>query len=515
MDVCAGSTAIGHRNDALNSRATKLAATVISLPCARISIGVNRWQRLAGRIDMDALTKTLVLPPPVGQTLKHYRLDGVIGQGGMGVVYRAHDLKLQRPVAVKLLPTELTADADRRKRFLLEARTAARISHPAIAQIYDVDEQDGIIFIAMELVEGKTIRELIQNRQLDLLGAIDVALQVSAGLAKAHESGIIHRDIKPANVIQTPEGHVKILDFGLAKLLAADSVTSTFAGGIQNLSTLTQTQIGIVKGTPAYMSPEQIKGEAVDARSDLFSLGAMMFEMATGQVPFQRATPTEMMHAIAFDKTPAIHSIQPNLPGDLQRIVARCLKKSPTDRYPDARALIEDLRTLRRKMESGQARPLSLKERAADAFGRLMNLKPSEYVWLVGGALALAFVFYLLMTRVGVAFPIPLVVICLLVYRRIRHQPQRMVEAFVRKVARLPEVRFIACQDRRITVSVDRAPGQLYARINQQLNACNRKLFFGEPMTVVIRSDLTVEETRQSLAAPGVHYVRENATKEV
>ena len=199
---------------------------------------------------MEVSTKRLVLPPSIGQTLKHYRLDGVIGEGGMGVVYRAHDLKLQRSVALKLLPTALTADAEWRKHFLLEARAAARISHPAIAQVFDVDEQDGTIFIAMELVEGKTIRELIQNRQLDLLGAIDVALQVSAGLAKAHESGIIHRDIKPANVIQTPEGHVKILDFGLAKLLDTEAGTSAFTGGV--LSTLTQTQIGTVKGTPAY-----------------------------------------------------------------------------------------------------------------------------------------------------------------------------------------------------------------------------------------------------------------------
>jgi eukaryotic-like serine/threonine-protein kinase len=252
---------------------------------------------------MDALSKTLVLPPTTGQTLKHYRLDGVIGEGGMGIVYRAQDLKLQRPVAIKLLPSALTADAERRKRFLLEARAAARISHPAIAQVYDVDEQNGAIFIAMELVEGKTIRELVQNHQLDLLGAIDVALQVSAGLAKAHEFGIIHRDIKPANVIQTPEGHVKILDFGLAKLLDGNSSTLTFTGGVQNLSTVTQTQIGIVKGTPAYMSPEQIKGEAIDARTDLFSLGVMMFEMVTGTIPFQRPTPTEIMHAIAFDRT--------------------------------------------------------------------------------------------------------------------------------------------------------------------------------------------------------------------
>jgi hypothetical protein len=339
-----------------------------------------------------------------------------------------------------------------------------------------------------------------------------VGLQVCAGLAKAHESGIVHRDIKPANVIQTSDGHVKILDFGLAKLLGTEAATST-AGSFQNVSTLTQTQMGIVKGTPAYMSPEQIKGEAVDARSDLFSLGVMLFEMATCEIPFLRKTPTEMMHAIAFSKTPAMQSLQPNLPGEFQRIVSRCLEKSPADRYPDARALIEDLRTLRRKLDSGQARPLSVKERIRGALERLAEVKPSGYAWLAGSALALAFAFYLLTANVEAGPLILLVVIGLLVYRHIRHQPWRVIEAFARKVSRLPEVRFIACQDRRITVGVDRAAGQLYGRINKQLSVCNRKLFFGEPVSVVIRSDLTAEETRQWLAAPGVHYVREDATQ--
>ena len=460
---------------------------------------------------MDASTITLVLPSLVGQTLSHYRIDGVIGQGGMGVVYRAHDLKLQRPVAIKVLPTELTANPERRKRFLLEARTAARLSHPAIAQVYDVDEHNGTIFIAMELVEGQTIRHLIQNLQLDLLGSIEVGVQVCAGLAKAHESGIVHRDIKPANVIQTPDGHVKILDFGLAKLLAGDADSDSVAGGIQDLSTLTQTQIGTVKGTPAYMSPEQIKGEAVDARSDLFSLGVMLFEMATGEVPFVRKTPTETMQAIAFARPPAMHSLQANLPRELERIVARCLEKNPADRHPNARALMEELRLLRRKMESGQSRPIALKERLRVALDRLAEVKPSTYAWFAGVVLALALAVYQLTTQVGVGFLIPLVAACLFIYRRIRHQPQRVVEGFVKKVARLPEVRFIVCQDRRITVGVDRAAGQLYVRINNHLSACNRKLFFGEAMSVVIRSDLTAEETRQWLASPGVHYLREDS----
>ena len=214
--------------------------------------------------NMDPQNKTIVLDPLIGRTLGQYRIEGFLGQGGMGVVYRARDLKLQRPVALKLLPAELTADQERRKRFMLEARAAARISHPAIAQIYDVDEHEGAIFIAMELVEGKTISTLIENRELDLLGAIDIALQVAGGLAKAHAAGILHRDIKPANVIQTPDGHVKILDFGLAKLLNPETTSVTLAGGGDSSSTLAQTQVGSLKGTPAYMSPEQVKGDHLD-----------------------------------------------------------------------------------------------------------------------------------------------------------------------------------------------------------------------------------------------------------
>jgi predicted Ser/Thr protein kinase len=465
---------------------------------------------------MNPRTKTVVLQPLVGQTLNQYRIEALLGQGGMGVVYRAHDLKLQRPVALKLLPADLTADPERRKRFLLEARAAARISHPAIAQVYDVDEHEGTIFIAMELVEGKTISELIQNRELDLLGAVDVALQVASGLAKAHAAGIVHRDIKPANVIQMSDGHVKILDFGLAKLLDPATTTTTIAssGDVHDLSTLTQTQVGAVKGTPAYMSPEQVKGEAADVRSDVFSLGVMLFEMVTGEVPFRRPTPVATMHAIAFDDTPAINSLRPNLPSGLQRIVTKCLKKRPDERYLEVRPLIEDLRVLRREAESGLASPISLKERLRDKFERLAHLKPAEYAWLAGALLAVGGVIYLLFAKVGALFPlIPIAFIGLLIFRDIRNQPRKLLDLFVRKVAKLPEVRLICCEEGRITVGVDQAVGQLYGRINSQLNLCNRKLFFGNPMSVVIRADLSAEETQQLLAGAGVQYVRDDVVQ--
>ena len=461
---------------------------------------------------MEARTKTVALHPVEGQTLKQYRVEALLGQGGMGEVYKAHDLKLQRPVALKILPREFTADPERWKRFMMEARTAARINHPAIAQVYDIDEQDGVGFIAMELVEGKTIRQLIQNQELDLLGAIDIAIQVAGGLAKAHEMGILHRDIKPANVIQTPDGHVKILDFGLAKLLSSDSSSILLSGAVTAESILAQTQAGEVKGTPAYMSPEQVKAGALDARSDLFSLGAMFFEMATYEAPFQRQTLVETMHAVAFEETPSMHLHRPNLPADLQRIVARCLGKRPEDRYASARELIRELRVLQRETASGRARALPLRERLNDALERLAHLNRAQYLWLISGLAGLALVFYLRL-RLGFWTAVFLVMTALYLFRYVRHQPQRALESFVRKISKIPEVSLVVAQDRKLVVVVDRPASQLYGRINKLLNAYNRKLFFGAPMSVTLRHDLTPEQQGQLLAAPGVQFVREEAVQ--
>lgn len=460
---------------------------------------------------MDPHTQTLPLHPLIGQTLKQYRFDSLLGQGGMGVVYRCHDVKLDRPVALKILAPELTADENRRKRFLREARAAARISHPCIAQVYDVDEHNGTTFIAMELVEGPTVRELIRNKELDLLGAIDIAVQIAEGLARAHETGIIHRDIKPANVMVTRDGHVKILDFGLAKLVDPSDTTSPAPA---DAVTVTQTRAGAVMGTAAYMSPEQVKALPVDARSDLFSLGVMLFEMVTWELPFQRPTLMETMQAVAFDETPSVHSRRPHLPADLQRLLSRCLRKRPEDRYPDARALVHDLRVLRRDTESGRVRLHSWRERIADLTDHFTHLKPAQYAWLAGGALALATVTYLLLADVGLGGLIAFAVVSLLLYRHVRNRPQRMLELFVNKVARIPEVSMIVAQDRRLTVVVDRAVAQLYSRINSQLNQCNRKIYFGQPLTVSIRHDLAPEEIQQILAGHGVQYVREDVTRQ-
>ena len=444
----------------------------------------------------------------VGRTLKHFVIEGKLGSGGMGVVYQARDTRLQRPVALKVFSNEVTADAEKGKRFIQEARAAARIGHPAIAQIYDVDEAEGIMFIAMELVEGKTVQALIQKRELDLLGSLDIGIQVAEGLGRAHEAGIVHRDIKPANLMLAKDGQVKILDFGLAKLLDAPAgapVGSTAAG---QLSTVTQTLPGTVMGTAAYMSPEQVRGGSVDSRSDLFSLGVMLFEMATGESPFRRPALVETMHAVAFDETPSIYALRPNLPEDLQRILSRTLRKRPEDRYPNAGALGADLKLLRRDIESGRAPAPAWRDRLGDVALSLRRVRPGQYAWLGGGGLALGAVVYAGTSRLGWTGLAALVAAGLLLYRYLRNRPLELKAALARRVSRYPEVRFITAVGQDLTVVVDRPAAHLYARIDRETNACNKKLFFGPPLTVTVRSDLPAAERERRLNEPGVCYVR-------
>jgi hypothetical protein len=276
------------------------------------------------------------------------------------------------------------------------------------------------------------------------------------------------------------------------------------------LSTVTQTRVGTLMGTAAYMSPEQVKGLPVDYRSDLFSLGVTLFEMATWELPFQRSTMMETLHAVAFDETPSIHKVRPNLPLELQQVISRCLRKRPEDRYPDARTLVQELRTLRRDTEAGRATTFSLRQRVLEALRQLPQLAPRQDGWAAAGAVALALVLYLVVTNISLGSVLGFTVVALMVYRHVRNRTQRMVEQFVRKIRNVPEVRMIAVQERRITVVVDRAVGQLYGRIHGQLNACNRKLFFGEPLSVTIRHDLTPPETHTLLTSTGVHYVRDD-----
>ncbi len=451
----------------------------------------------------------------IGQTLKQYTIEAILGKGGMGTVYRARDTRLQRPVALKVLSEDLTTDPDRRQRFFQEARAAAAITHPAIAQVYDVDEVDGITFIAMELVEGQTLRQLITGKDLDLLASMEVSIQVGEGLARAHEKGIVHRDIKSENIMVTRDGHAKILDFGLAKLNPIHNVDSNSGAEarMSQMATLALTQAGMVVGTLAYMSPEQARGRELDHRSDIFSLGVTIYEMATGQLPFSGESPLDTMHAIAFEETRPITSLRQNLPPDLQRIVTRCLRKRPEDRYPDAGALVADLKALKRDLESGVTRTTPIADRLRDRLVALKNLPPKSLYWIYGASVlvALALIF-IVANRFELSFPsVVLVVLGLYAYRKLRHRTLRLKKRFAAKAAKMPEVLLVAWPQQQATVVVDKVQAKVYLRLNGLMEDLNKKLFFGHPMTVVVRDDVTAEEFRTILREAGVLYVRDDA----
>jgi hypothetical protein len=324
----------------------------------------------------------------------------------------------------------------------------------------------------------------------------------------------VHRDIKPANVMRTPDGHVKILDFGLAKLL--DPEVGQGPGGTQQIdpAQLARTQPGIVMGTPAYMSPEQVRGLPVDFRTDIFAVGVLVFEMATGQSPFYRENYLDSFHAAAYEETPSMRSIRPQIPGDLQRIVSRCLQKRPEDRYPNARLLADDLRRVRRDTEVELAQKTSWQQRLADAWAELRHLPPSRMAWYGLGAAALGIGLYLSLARIGVGTAIFAGVVVFFLYRHIRNRPLRVQELFVRKASRVPEVRLVVLQQHEFKVVVDRPVAQLYGRLNSHLRACNRKLYSGQPLNLSILHDLPADQFHKMLASPGVQYVRADLLEE-
>ena len=264
----------------------------------------------------------------IGKTFSHYKMLDRLGEGGMGVVYRTLDTRLEREVALKFLPADLTSDPEAKERFVHEARAASSLDHQSICTIYEIAEtEDGRMFIAMACYDGETLREKIRRGPLKVTEAVDVALQVSQGLAKAHEKGIVHRDIKPANLMITADGTVKILDFGLAKLAGRSGVTRT----------------GTTPGTIAYMSPEQVRGEAVDHRTDVWSLGVTLYEMLTGVSPFVRDYEAAVMYSILNESPQPLSSFRPGLPDDLERIADRALAKDAGERYQTAAELRDDL----------------------------------------------------------------------------------------------------------------------------------------------------------------------------
>jgi Tol biopolymer transport system component/tRNA A-37 threonylcarbamoyl transferase component Bud32 len=287
----------------------------------------------------------------VGQSISHYDILAPLGKGGMGEVYKARDTKLERTVALKILPADVATDAERMRRFVREAKAASALNHPHVATIYEIGEANDIRFIAMEYVAGQTLAAKINGAPLAINELIEIGSQMADALDEAHTKGITHRDIKPANVMLTARGQVKVLDFGLAKITRPPSIES-------NASTLKQTTPGIVMGTVPYMSPEQALGREIDHRSDIFSLGVVLYEMATGRLPFAGANTVETLDRILHAQPEAMAQFNQNVPTELERIARKCLEKERERRYQSARELLVDLKNLQR--DSDAPAPLSV-----------------------------------------------------------------------------------------------------------------------------------------------------------
>ena len=283
----------------------------------------------------------------IGQTVSHYHILGKLGGGGMGVVYEAQDTRLGRHVALKFIPENLAKDAKSLDRFVREARAASQLNHPNICTIHDIQDLDGHPFIVMEKLEGTSLKDRIRDRKIAVDELLDIGIQVADALAASHAKGIIHRDIKPANIFITPSGQAKILDFGLAKLSRALG-TSDETPVEDSL-----TAVGVIPGTAVYMSPEQARGEELDPRSDLFSLGVVLYEMATGKKPFSGANVVTTLDSVLNQKPVSPRQLNPSLPVDLEGIIGRAMEKNRGNSYPNAIAMKGDLQSLRKETESG------------------------------------------------------------------------------------------------------------------------------------------------------------------
>src|SRR5688572_20362014 len=284
----------------------------------------------------------------VGKTLRNYRITDKLGVGGQGAVYKATDLKLGRAVVIKVIPPELSAKEANLKRFEREARLASSLDHPNICTIFDLDEEDGLHFISMQFVEGKNVRQLVAGRPLELKTTLLIGLQVADALAAAHSRGIIHRDIKSGNVMVTSSGQVKVLDFGLAKLL--DDTEAATAG----IHRTELTEVGVPYGTATYAAPEQARGERVDKRADIFSLGVLLYEMLTGTWPFRGKTTIDVRHAVLHDPPRPISELRSSaIPPRLQQTIDRALAKEPKDRFQNMEDFRNELRQVLQEVDTG------------------------------------------------------------------------------------------------------------------------------------------------------------------
>jgi eukaryotic-like serine/threonine-protein kinase len=319
----------------------------------------------------------------VGQTVSHYRVLSKLGGGGMGIVYEAEDLRLGRHVALKFIPEHLVKDPRSLGRFTREARAASQLNHPNICTIHDIEDNDGHPFIVMEKLDGESLKQRIHGKPLELEDLLDIAVQVADALAASHAKGIVHRDIKPANIFLTPNGQVKILDFGLAKLAKDQSVGTTTDSSLQESLTM----VGVIPGTAVYMSPEQARSEDLDARSDIFSFGVVLFEMATGKKPFTGTNVVTTLHAVMNSKPASPRSINPAIPPDLEAIIGKAMEKERNQRYKNATEMKADLVRLEKKTDPTQRsglRPMTGLHLATSTFRK----SSSKRIWIMAGLAA-------------------------------------------------------------------------------------------------------------------------------
>src|SRR5882724_12416780 len=291
-------------------------------------------------------------------SLSHYRIVSKIGAGGMGEVYLAQDTRLGRKVALKILPAEVASNRDRMERFVREAKAAAALNHPNIAHIYEIGEADGVNFIAMEFIDGQTLRQCILDLRQDLPKLLQLFQHAAEGLSKAHAAGIVHRDLKPENIMITRDGHAKVFDFGLAKLVEPPQLSSMSSEASEFVTATipeSHSVYGLVLGTAGYMSPEQAQGntDEIDQRSDIFSFGCILYEAVTGQKAFEGKDRIDRLNKIIREPPPPISDFNPTAPPELQKIVRRCLEKDAEERYQSIKDVAIELKELRRQLDGG------------------------------------------------------------------------------------------------------------------------------------------------------------------